>query len=196
MYLYFDTETTGFLNEKKKDDPWAQPRLCQIAVEVFDEAGRNLHTFAAIVQPQVPIPSQASAVHGITDFIAVKHGISEKLAVHLFCQLLSIGYEWNIAHNLDYDVPVMEAAAKRHGYEERLRWAKQLCTMKSMDPIMQMPPTEKMLRWRPDLKSKLPKLSEAYFHCTGEPFSGAHDALVDTRGCRAIHLWLMKEGHL
>lgn len=53
-----DTESTGV-------DP-KQARICQIAVIQIDE-GEVSGEFSWLVNPRVPIPPEASAVHGITD---------------------------------------------------------------------------------------------------------------------------------
>jgi DNA polymerase-3 subunit epsilon len=38
---------------------------------------------------------------------------------------------------------------------------------------------------------KWPKLTDAYMHFFGEELDGAHDALVDVRGCQRVHLHLL-----
>ena len=56
MYIFLDTETTGF-------SPAKGDSIVEIAI--VDEAGKTL--INTLVNPQRPIPYGASAVHGITD---------------------------------------------------------------------------------------------------------------------------------
>ncbi len=61
----------------------------------------------------------------------------------------------------------------------------QYCTQEASAPIVNLPPTERMIaagRNHP----KSPQLGEAYEHFTGEKLEGAHDALVDVLACKLI----------
>ena len=74
MDLFFDTETTGFPNKKSPLDDPSQPHLVQLGAVLCD--GRVVRAqLDLIVNPGVPIPEKATAVHGITDEMAAKCGV-------------------------------------------------------------------------------------------------------------------------
>ncbi|HOX26847.1 MAG TPA: 3'-5' exonuclease [Candidatus Krumholzibacteria bacterium] len=100
----FDLETTG-------TDP-AKDRIVQIAlVRVEPDGGRR--TFTTLVNPQRPIPAEATAVHGIRDehvraapsFSQIRAEVEEFLA----------GADLVGFNALNFDLPLLEAEIRREG---------------------------------------------------------------------------------
>lgn len=147
--IYYDTETTGV---KAEED-----RIVEIAAydPVRDE------TFVSLVRPGVPIPKEASQVHGISDAMVSEAPIFKEVGQKFidFCE----GDVVLIAHNNDgFDRHFLNAEAKRHAFSfpewpmiDTLKWAR---------------------KYRPDLpRHSLQFLRQSY----GFPENNAHRALDD-----------------
>lgn len=183
MLLFFDTETTGFMRNKPADHP-DQPRLTQLAAQLVKPDNTTVMEFSMIVNAGVPIPKQASDVHGITNDIAEEFGITESTAVDFFMKLYGHA-KTVVAHNIDFDIRVMEAAlARRTGCITPIMKPK-YCTMKKATNVVKVPPTPKMIAaGRNHFKS--PNLTECIKHFFDEDLDGAHDAMIDVQACRRV----------
>lgn len=188
MILFFDTETTGFVNDRFPLDHPDQPHLVQLAAELCTDDGEPTSSFSLVVNPDVEIPERASAVHGITNEIAAQAGVSTGVAVDIFHALYQRA-DLVVAHNVKFDKAIIEIAISRAlGKLYPLR--KPLyCTMESAAPIINLPPTERMVAAGIN-KPKAPKLEEAIWHFFAEDLSGAHDAMVDLTACRRVYFHL------
>lgn len=188
MILFFDTETTGFINERQPADHPSQPHIVQLAALLTEDDGREVMSASLIVNPGVPIPVQASNVHGITDAIAAERGVAPSVVVNLFAHMCGLA-DLAVAHNAKFDKLVIEAAASRR-YGKLFSMATPLfCTMEMASPIVNLPPTERMLAAGFD-KPKPPKLEECIRHFFNEDLDGAHDAMVDVAACRRVFFHL------
>ncbi len=148
--IYFDTETTGVKAEKD--------RIIEIAA--YDPV--NERTFVNLIHPGIPIPPEASAIHGITDeMVSTMPSFKDVGAAFIeFCGPDAI----LIAHNGDaFDKPFLEQECLRNGlsllpswrFIDTLKWSR---------------------RYRPDLpRHALQHLREVY----GIPANNAHRALDD-----------------
>jgi len=149
--IFYDTETTGIRVEKE--------RIIEIAA--FDPI-RN-KTFERFVNPGIPIPAEASAIHHITDAM-VESSPNFAVVGQEFIDFCD-GEVVLIAHNNDtYDMLILKHEATRHGltlptwkYLDSLKWAR---------------------RYRPDLpRHTLQFLREIY----GIAQNNAHRALDDVQ---------------
>ena len=176
--LIFDTETTGIANFKSKDHD-KQPYPVQLACELVN-GDKIINLISIIVNPGIPIPPDATAVHGISDEVATTYGLSIKAATGLFINFL-IRCDRIVAHNIDFDLIITEAMIYRSGVDfdlDRYRKIPRVCTMKSTTNILKLPGSHGY---------KWPKLEEAYCHLVNPSgFKGAHDALADVRACKAV----------
>jgi len=104
--IVFDTETTVL-------DPLQGHRLAEIGcVEVVNyiATGRTFHTY---LNPQRPMPSEASRVHGLTDeFLADKPIFAEMVEEFL----TFIGDAPLVAHNASFDMNFVNAELARLGF--------------------------------------------------------------------------------
>lgn len=190
MILFFDTETTGLPDKGLPRDHPAQPHIVQLAALLMNDEGDEVASLNVIVEPAgYTIPVAASNVHGITTEIAQACGIPLSAAmwpfVHLGCRASMF-----VAHNAPFDVEMIEIEMTRmpaRNYPTRP--AKTFCTMEASAPIVNLPPTPKMVAAGIN-KPKAPKLTEAYRHFFGEDLVGAHDALADVRACARIYFHL------
>lgn len=148
-FIYFDTETTGLRPDKDK--------IVEIA---FYDPERKKDK-SLLINPEVPIPPQASAVHKITDEM-VKDAPTFKEAAAEMIDFLE-GEVALVAHNnISFDKPFIISEFKRaevelpeYQYVDTLHWAR---------------------KYRPDLpKHTLQYLREIY----GVEENQAHRALDD-----------------
>lgn len=179
MELTIDTETSGF----------RENRLVQLSFELSHES-RIIHEATLLIRPDGwEIEEGATAVHGITQEHATKHGIPLRFALNLLGEVIFLS-EIIVAHNAAFDldrvlIPEYSGGNKLFScQEERLlsRDRARFCTMVEMTPICQIPGKFDKFKW--------PKLSEAYQHAFGEELQGAHRADVDRKACARLYRWL------
>ncbi len=140
--IYYDTETTGIRSDKD--------RIVEIAA--FDPLQNR--TFLHFVNPQMPIPPEATSIHKITDEM-VKDAPSWEEVGKLFIEFCS-GDIVLIAHNNDtFDKLFLEAEFARANIEmpkwhfiDSLKWARKYRndlprhTLQSLREIYQIPPNQ------------------------------------------------------
>ncbi|QWF19261.1 3'-5' exonuclease [Lysobacter capsici] len=193
--LFYDTETTGFpLYSERSSDP-RQPHMAQLGFKIVDSFTRlALDAVNVIIKPDGwTIPDEAAAVHGITTERALDEGIPERKALGMLIDAWA-AVDRRVGHNEQFDARIIRIALFRFD-EARVadHWKDGLaeCTAELSAPIVNLPPTAKMLRAGFN-KPKTPKLSEAYEFFTGRKLDGAHDAMVDVNGCEAVY-WAIKD---
>ena len=188
--LFFDTETTGFVQDRLPVDHPDQPDIVQLAAQLTEANGTPIAGFSLIVCPRegVGIPTKASDVHGITDERAAAMGVSSEFALSAFTHLYQRA-ELIVAHNIKFDRAVMETAIARH-YGKIMPLRKPLfCTMESASPIVNLPPTDRM-KAAGFMKPKPPKLEECIRFFFNEDLVGAHDAMIDVQACARTYFKL------
>lgn len=164
--VFFDTETTG-------KDPTA--RLVQIAWALVDEEEHWWASNVAVIKPEgFEIPSEASAIHGITNEIASSIGIALRDALYEFISIVNKA-EVLVAHNISYDVAIIENELKREAIDGgKFAQIEKICTMKRTTDFCKLPGP---------YGYKWPRLEELHKILFQESFSGAHDAMNDVRAC-------------
>jgi DNA polymerase-3 subunit epsilon len=105
----FDTETTG-------TDP-EEARIVTAAL-IVRGGGKDDQTFTWLINPGVPIPAEATAVHGIDDAKAQTEGLDPKVALEDIAGKLAAALNYGmpiVAFNLAYDWTVLDRELRRHG---------------------------------------------------------------------------------
>ncbi len=191
--LVYDTETTGFIQKQLPDDSPLQPHLVQLGAVLYDDRTPRV-TVSMIVKPEgYTIPDAAAAAHGITTEIATRVGIPAQIVIATFTNLRGIA-DRLVCHNLAFDQKVMASAIARTGKTPASPGPLVYhCTMDLSAPIVNLPPTAKMLAAGFD-RPKAPKLEEAYEFFFKEKFVCAHDALVDAMGAGRVFWELVDRG--
>ena len=104
----FDTETTGISTTNDRI----------VTAALITRIGNDVALRTWVIDPGVPIPAAASAVHGITTEYAREHGsrpadalaeIADALAAALGSGIPVVGF------NVQYDLSILEAELARHG---------------------------------------------------------------------------------
>jgi DNA polymerase-3 subunit epsilon len=193
LTLVYDTETTDFIQSSLPDDHPLQPFLVQLGAILFDDRIPRV-AVSMIVKPYgYTIPDRAAAAHGITTEIATRLGIPAKVVIATFTNLRAIA-DRIVCHNLAFDQKVMAAQLARMGIVPAHPGPTMYhCTMDLAAPIVNLPPTAKMLAAGFN-KPKAPKLEEAiefFFH---EKLVGAHDAMTDALACGRVFFELIDRG--
>lgn len=196
MILIYDTETTGLPDFRAPSDAEHQPHIVQFAAILIDPVTRiERASIDLIVKPDGwAIPDEVAAIHGITNEIATACGVDERMVTDLFLDLRAQAAV-EVAHNSSFDRRIMRIAMLRHlamtrEEIEASEAGKNFCTMKAAQPIVNLPPTDRMLA--AGFKGpKQPKLSECVKHFFDEELEGAHNALVDVRACARLYFHLM-----
>lgn len=189
MDLFFDVETTGLPDFGRPSDDPAQPHLVQLAALLQEDDGAERASISLIIRPEGwEIPEGAAKVHGIDTATAARLGVPLTHATGIFLAFCQIASQ-HVAHNISFDRKVMRTALLRGGVARDVIEAAErpaFCTMNTATPIVNLPPTEKMLAAGFN-KPKAPKLAECIKHFFGEDLVDAHDALVDVRACARIY---------
>ena len=187
--LYYDCETTGLPNWHAPSDDPSQPRIIQLAAIMFDD-DREVACINATITPNGwEIPEEVARLTGISTAMAERYGVPIAAAIEPFLHLWRRA-DLRVAHNEKFDARMIRTEMKRSPrwapYADRWKAGASYCTMDAASPILNLPPTEKMIAAGYD-KPKPPKLSEAYRYFFDADLEGAHDALVDVRACQKIH---------
>ena len=179
--LFFDTETTGI----------DAPDLVEVGA-VLMEDDRERACLSLIVHPDGwEIPEAAARVHGIEHGLAVAVGVPLLIAVSALTNLWSCAAV-RVAHNLEFDEKVINRAIERLGRRSMVPWPPAECTKELAASIVNLPPTERMVRAGYGDKPKAPSLRECYQHFFGEDVPGAHSALSDARACARVYLKILE----
>ncbi|CAO3404261.1 3'-5' exonuclease [Azospirillum palustre] len=194
--LFYDTETTGLPDFKAPSDAAHQPHITQIAALLTDEAGNKLASLDLLVRPDGwTIPPDLQELTGITMERAEAGGVPELVALSAF-EALWRRASLRIAHNESFDARILRIGFKRFaGICDLEEWkgGPAACTQVLSTPILKLPPTEKMkAAGRNHHKSA--NLREAYEFFTGKPLSGAHNAMIDVMGVKAV--WFAIQGEV
>ena len=170
MYLFIDTETTGFVNKSLPPKDPKQARIVQLGMILTDENGVDKSRMSFLIQPDGwQISEGAQKIHGISIEECQKFGIPSKHAMSNFMALLQVT-DTVIAHNMAFDAKMLEIELACHDVE--IPKFKTHCTMLHNTHIS---------------GGKWPKLGIAYKHFTGKEMSeDAHDALVDAQACKEV----------
>ncbi len=174
MFLIFDTETTGLprnYNAPLSDsDNW--PRMVQLAWQLHDDAGKLVEVQNFIVKPEgYTIPYNAEKIHGISTERALQYGQDLSFVLEEFNKALAKA-EFNVGHNIEFDINIMGAEYLRKGIETTLHQKKVLDTKEETTDWCAIPGGK-------GGKYKWPTLTELYEKLFGERFAEAHNASAD-----------------
>lgn len=160
----FDLETTGI--------DTATARIVEIGIQVCHTDGRVADPYSRRINPVVPLPEAATAIHGITQADVDDLPTFKQIAVSLWgrvngCDLA--GY--NIR---GYDVPLLAAEFRRIDWQwppSDVRLVDGLAIFRAKEP-----------------QTKPKKLANAVRFYTGEELTNAHTAGADTAASMAVIL--------
>jgi DNA polymerase-3 subunit epsilon len=221
--LILDTETNGLPKNRFAPpsvvDAW--PAILQLSYGIYTiaENGRSLQPggkkdLTIALPTSIPWDAGAAKIHGITEE-ASRSGIPADIALLGLADILQ-HVDIVVAHNLDFDKPVIRAAAyaasmhtKDVNDATRLRniWPAKLsefCTMRATRDLVKIP--SPYYTANPEANTtgrerfKLPKLNELYTWIYGHAYdiSGAslHSSRSDTHCLARCLEGLLRKGHI
>lgn len=188
MYLFFDTETTGFVSQTKALNDPDQPHMVQLGAILTDAEGHTMGEMNVLINNDVDIPEQASNIHGITRELCSRYGITLEGAAQMFSSLGMKATHF-IAHNFAYDHQILNIVKARLAVDtDYVRWnPPSFCTMQACTNICKLPKAR-------GAGYKWPKLQEAYKFFFDSEFTDAHDAMADVRACKDVFFALKSRG--
>ncbi|NJN44070.1 MAG: 3'-5' exonuclease [Anaerolineae bacterium] len=160
--MYLDTETTGLASQDEIVD------ICLVSHD-----GTIL--VDSLVKPTIPIPADASRIHGISNEM-VKHSptwadLWPELKRHLLGRPLAI-------YNADYDLKMIEQTQNKWNIQWRVPRGNSLCIMRLYAQFFgDWNPSRRSYRWQ--------KLGDAAKQC-GIKIKNTHRAKDDTLLAKAV----------
>lgn len=191
--LFFDTETTGLPDFRSPPGAQFQPRVIQIAAILTDGDGKTINQFCSLVKLDAgqEIHQKALDKHGITWDMADRYGLSATSCLRLMERFIGMA-DAVVAHNIWFDDWMLARESAACGGEGVSPINKtKLCTQELSAPILNLPPTEKMLAAGFN-KPKSPNLGEAFAHFFGRDFEDAHNAMADCMACKDVYFEIMR----
>ena len=189
-FLFFDCETTGLPLTRRfsPEDVSGWPRLVQLAWGLYDLPGEEIESRCHIVKPKgFLIPAEATLIHGISQYQALKAGKDLRSVVEEFRAVAERSGVTLVAHNMDYDCGVMAGELVRLELPLDFLDRARVCTMKETTEFCRLPrPGGWGFKW--------PTLVELHTHLFGTPYDGAHDAAADLDACRRCFFRLLEDG--
>lgn len=187
MELVIDTETTGltslsFVTERNYKK-W--PRVVQIAWGLIENDHVEIQNSTIIRPSGFNIPSDAIRIHGITNNQALEDGKDLK---HLLATLNKLMHTADtiIAHNLNFDLGILQSEAMRLGVPLEFPNKRQ-CTAFMGQTYMRK---EQKIRL-----SEFPRLGELHKILLGDDYEPKHDARSDVIACANVYKELQKLGY-
>lgn len=175
MYLFFDTETNGLprnMNGDPRDlDNW--PRVIQLAWVLLDADFNEIDTDCNLIKPDGwVIPTEKFWIdNGYSTETNMAQGMRMPMALFRFANAINRA-EFTIAHNMNFDSPIITAEMLRYGVTPQQK-TKKICTMHTTTQFVGARNARGGIKW--------PKLEELHEKLFGVKFDNAHDALADVR---------------
>lgn len=157
--IVIDTETTGVES--------AGSRMVELAAIELDSAGNKASQFNVLVNPGMPIPADATKLHGITDEM-VKDCVNAEEAIRQF--LAWLPGTVMVAHNAKFDVGILNFEAA-------------MCRMPMPQGLTVIDTCEIAKAVKATKNNKLSTLAEHYGLV---PEGELHRALADADLCRQL----------
>ena len=183
MELFFDTETSGFVNKGLPANHPKQSWIMQLAFILSDERRIYSEFNMLIIANDRFCHPGAQSVHKISTEDCNHGGMPESYVAHLFQDMFAHSQlQTIVAHNISFDLGFVGQMMERNDLTETAKVIKNFsnfCTMKSSTDLCKLPGKFGKYKW--------PKLIELYKFLFNEDLKGAHDALADVRATRRCY---------
>jgi len=182
MELFFDTETSGFINKNLPADHSDQAWIMQLAFILSNE--RKIFTeFSTLVTAGGRSCSPgAQKIHQISTEECNMGGMSENSLFNIVARIFFDPNILLVAHNWTFDIEMLSQYVERNDCKTEadiLRYIPHFCTMQNSTNLCKLPGRFGKFKW--------PKLTELYRYLFNEEFEGAHDALADVKATRRCY---------
>jgi len=175
--IFVDTETHDLPANWRAG--WSEiynwPRIVSVAwITARSETDRDPIQQRLIKPEGFAIATGASQVNGITTAHAMTHGVPLN-GVLAELQAAFKTSDVVVAHNLNFDGPVIDCEFLRAGVNQQIRPRRTVCTMLQSTEYCAIPGNYDDFKW--------PKLDELHHRLFGVGVVDAHDAGADTEAC-------------
>lgn len=182
-FLVIDTETTGLpVNSYDKPENLKNwPYIVSIGWLLFDKDGLLISENYHILKQKNKIPENSILIHRITDEIASEigedpKGVFEKLSTD------EKNSKIIIAHNIDFDLPIIQSEFFRNDLQKPFLAHEKICTMKSSMSFVGIIGESN----KDYFTYKYPKLKETFGKCFQETYhfyfdDSLHNSLIDAK---------------
>lgn len=192
-YLFFDSETNGLPHNYKAQasDVNNWPRVIEFSFQVWDDVLNELtRSEKHLIKPDGwTIPNEKFWIdNGFSTEKNAAEGKPISEVLDIFVESLS-DVQLMVAHNIDFDYPIVAAEMIRANKKSANKPAK-FCTMKTTTSIVKAPHA------RGGNGYKWPTLNELHTFLFKVGFEGAHDSGNDVTACRLCFFELFNQGHL
>lgn len=177
--LFYDLETTGFIEHRYALHDPRQPKIVQIGAILDDEDRNEIMRLDVIIALKGEIPAKAAEIHGITTQMSQALGVNENNAIDIFLDMVDVA-DLIVGQNvIDFDNKVMTAVVRRLHEDpsaDPFENKQFFDTMVAAKPICKIPAKQGGF--------KKPNLTEIHKHFFGEGFAKAHSAIADVLAAR------------
>lgn len=178
-YLFFDTETTGLL-ENSLMPIHKQPHVIEFFGVVFDENEQELGSLDLLLKPPVKLDEVITRITGLKDEDLADKPTFGQMATTIATFLDDT--DVLLAHNLSFDMQIMAYEFERAGIA--VPWVEHpielICTVEATE----------------HLKGYRLSLSDLHLELFGEVFQGAHRAQADVRAMAKCYFEAMRRNLL
>ncbi len=193
MILFFDTETTNFLNGKLDYNHPDQARVVQIGALMVDDQAADypeiMRLDVVLDVSDANFSEGAVKIHGITKEFSRTFGVNENATYDIFLNMIEVS-DMCVAHNSDFDTKMIRYQMQRLSGDEKFdpfAGRNVYCTMKALAPVLKLPPKGRNpgFGW--------PNLTEACQIALGREPTNAHNAIGDVLDCRDLFFWMLSQ---
>lgn len=175
-YLFVDIETNGLpiYRDAKAEEINNWPYVLSLGWVLLDSQYGLVEEGLLYRKPNFILDKDAAKIHGYTEKYLQENGASiediiQKLTV------LSSNARYIIAHNADFDLPILQAEFLRKGYNKPFTHLKKRCTMKAGKSYCEIPAYGRGYKF----PSLVELLTIAYFQFDPINIEGTHNPLND-----------------
>jgi DNA polymerase III epsilon subunit-like protein len=189
MFLFFDVETNGLPKVRSGNfediDNW--PRIVQISWAIFNENGNRIYFKDYIIRAiDFKISNNSRKIHGISQEKSLNEGVGiGQVLEEINLDLIRISTI--VCHNIDFDLPTLNAEFLRNKIQTDILSKERFCTMKSPKIVSfcQKPnPFGNGYKW--------PSLSELHLKLFDTLFEDSHNAKSDVDTCAKCYFELKR----
>ena len=185
--IIIDIETTGLPKRPSNNtnDPsilsnYESARIVEVGYYIIDKDNIKVKEVEYIIKPNnFTIPEEVTKIHGISQELAIKNGISMSTALDLlYCHLTAYTCSTFISHNIEFDKNIILSECYRLNKNYLIE------KIKSMDTFCTMKDNKIFNKW--------PKLNVLYQELFNKEIIVEHRALSDVEVCYKCYCELEK----
>lgn len=173
-HAIFDLETTALIRNSGRDIE-KQPRIFEFYGELIEDDGAVVDELYFRCNPGVKLNPDVRRITGVTD-----EDLADKLPFSAYngkVRDFFAGADALVAHNLSYDLAILQFEMRRCGTEFMSPSIK-VCTVEATEY----------------LKGFRLSLTDLHMHLFNQPFYGTHSAKGDTQALLKVYVELLKRG--